>query len=69
MPRNIARYDVYGTALFNGDDIQSNACNKTQSINFEIQFMSNSSQDQKDDEGDIIYLLLYTLLKKETTHF
>jgi len=31
--------------------------------------MSNSSQDQKDDEGDIIYLLLYTLLKKETTHF
>lgn len=37
-------------------------------MNFEIQFISNSSQDQKDDEGEIIYLLLYSLLNKETTH-
>lgn len=29
-------------------------------MNFNILFMSKPSQDQKDDKGDIMYLLSYT---------
>lgn len=65
MPEIQHNLMIYGITLFNCDDIQSNVHNKTYSVSFEIQFMGNSSQDQKDDETDILYFYILYLRKRQ----